>query len=48
MKKRHFLKTTLMASLASLAFSQAAVAANPVKNRIRRCNLWPRCVMGYF
>jgi branched-chain amino acid transport system substrate-binding protein len=30
MKKRHFLKTTLMASLASLAFSQAAVAANPV------------------
>ncbi len=30
MKKRHFLKTTLMAGLASLAFSQAAVAANPV------------------
>ncbi len=30
MKKRQFLKTTLMASLASLAFSQAAVAANPV------------------
>ena len=30
MKKRHFLKTTLMASLASLAFSQASVAANPV------------------
>jgi len=30
MKTRHFLKTTLMASLASLAFSQAAVAANPV------------------
>jgi len=30
MKKRHFLKTTLMASLASLAFSQAAFAANPV------------------
>ena len=30
MKKRHFLKTTLMASLASLAFIQAAVAANPV------------------
>ena len=30
MTKRHFLKTTLMASLASLAFSQAAVAANPV------------------
>jgi len=30
MKKRNFLKTTLLASLTSLAFSQLALAANPV------------------